>query len=198
MQMVAQAHHFDLPGLGKIPWRNAWQSIPAFFPGNPMDRGAGRATIYRVTKSQTRPKRLFTCEKVVHFSPFPCLCCPSSLPLIMSRVSSEQLPLGHAHAQACPVPHSPSGEFSDLCLHHLLCLNLPAGFKRMLFSSMLLLPASPQSCSHKGSSSLMHMPPHRLHLLTAAYAFLLLRMHEFGGGEAQDGGDIHRILTDSP
>ena len=30
----------SIPGLGKIPWRKAWQPIPAFLLENPMDRGA--------------------------------------------------------------------------------------------------------------------------------------------------------------
>ena len=43
---------FD-PWMGKIPWRRAWQPTPVFFLENPMDRGAWRATIHRVTKSWT-------------------------------------------------------------------------------------------------------------------------------------------------
>ena len=175
--MVTQTHHFDLPGLGKIPWRSAWQTIPVFFLGNPMDRGAGWATTYRVTKSQTQLKRLCMCVRArththtqkLSISPHFPASAPRAPHHCAPRVSSEQLPPGRARAQACPVPHSPSGEFSDLCLHHLLCLNLPVCFERMLFTSMLLLPASPQTCSHKGTSSLMHIPLHCLHFQTTAY-----------------------------
>ena len=39
------------PGLGKIPGRRAWQPTPVFSSlGNPMDRGAWRATVHGVTK----------------------------------------------------------------------------------------------------------------------------------------------------
>ena len=49
---------FD-PWVGKIPWRMAWPHTPVFLLGkNPMDRGARRATGYRVTKSQTWEKWL--------------------------------------------------------------------------------------------------------------------------------------------
>ena len=40
---------FD-PLVGKIPWRRKWQP-PCL--GNPTDRGAWQATVYRVTKIQT-------------------------------------------------------------------------------------------------------------------------------------------------
>ena len=134
--MVTQTHHFDLPGLGKIPWRSAWQTIPVFFLGNPMDRGAGRATTYRVTKSQTQLKRLCMCahaharahththtHKLSIFPHFPASA-PRAPHHCAPRVSSEQLPPGRARAQACPVPHSPSGEFSDLCLQRARELGL--------------------------------------------------------------------------
>ena len=48
---------FD-PCMGKIPWRRAWQPTPVFLPGESMDRGGWRATVHRVTDSQTRLKRL--------------------------------------------------------------------------------------------------------------------------------------------
>ena len=44
---------FD-PWVRKIPWRRiAWQPTPVFLPGNPMDRGAWRATVRSVEKSWT-------------------------------------------------------------------------------------------------------------------------------------------------
>ena len=43
----------SIPWVGKIPWRRAWQSAPVFLPGKPLDRGAFRATVHRVTQSQT-------------------------------------------------------------------------------------------------------------------------------------------------
>ena len=32
------------PWVRKIPWRRKWQPTPAFFLGNPMDRGTWWAT----------------------------------------------------------------------------------------------------------------------------------------------------------
>ena len=40
--------------VGKIPWRRKWQPTPVFLPGNPMDRGAWRAAVHTVEKSQTQ------------------------------------------------------------------------------------------------------------------------------------------------
>ena len=45
-------HGFD-PGIGKIPWRRAWQPTPVFLPGKSNDRGAWWAIVHGVTQSQT-------------------------------------------------------------------------------------------------------------------------------------------------
>ena len=50
----------SIPGWGKIPWGRAWQPTPVFLPGESHGRGAWRATVCWVTKSQTRLKRLNT------------------------------------------------------------------------------------------------------------------------------------------
>ena len=41
----------------KIPWRLKWQPTPVFLMENPMDRGAWRAIVHRVTKSGSQLKR---------------------------------------------------------------------------------------------------------------------------------------------
>ena len=46
------------PWVGKIPWRRAWQPLPHYCLENPMDKGAWRAIVHRVTKSQTQLKWL--------------------------------------------------------------------------------------------------------------------------------------------
>ena len=60
--MVAQAvknlsamneTEFD-PWVRKIPKRRKWQPTAVFFLENPMDAGAWRATVHRVTKSWTQ------------------------------------------------------------------------------------------------------------------------------------------------
>ena len=48
---------FD-PWVGKIAWKRARQPTPGFLTSEPRDRGGGRATVHRVTKSQTWLKRL--------------------------------------------------------------------------------------------------------------------------------------------
>ena len=44
-------HQFN-PWVGKIPWRRNWRPTPVFLLENSMDRGAWRATVHRVSKSQ--------------------------------------------------------------------------------------------------------------------------------------------------
>ena len=46
-------HGFN-PWVGKIPWRSKWQPISVFLLGNPMDRGAWRATVLGISKSHTQ------------------------------------------------------------------------------------------------------------------------------------------------
>ena len=46
-------HRFD-PWVRKIPWRRKWQPTPLFLLQNPINRGAWRATVHGVTKSQTQ------------------------------------------------------------------------------------------------------------------------------------------------
>jgi len=44
----------SIPWVRKISWRRAWQSTPVHLPGeSPRRRGAWRATVHRVAKSQT-------------------------------------------------------------------------------------------------------------------------------------------------
>ena len=44
--------------IGNTTWRKAWQPMQYSCLENPVDRGAWRATVHGVTKSQTRLKRL--------------------------------------------------------------------------------------------------------------------------------------------
>ena len=67
---------FD-PWVRKIPWRRDWQLPPVFFLENPMDTGAGGATVHGVSKSWRRLKRLSThmpgkvgSQEVVNIWPF--------------------------------------------------------------------------------------------------------------------------------
>ena len=48
------------PSEGKIPWRRACQPLQDSCLENPLGRGAWRATVHGVTKSQTELKRLST------------------------------------------------------------------------------------------------------------------------------------------
>ena len=54
-----KSRRFD-PWVGKVPWRRAWQPLQYSCLENPTDRGAWRAAVHGVTKSQTRVKRLST------------------------------------------------------------------------------------------------------------------------------------------
>ena len=45
----------SIPGLGRFPWRRAWQTTSVFLPGKiPMDRGGWQATVHGVAKSRTQ------------------------------------------------------------------------------------------------------------------------------------------------
>ena len=46
------------PWVGKTPWRRKWQPTPVFLQENPRDRGAWKATVPKVAKSQTQLKQL--------------------------------------------------------------------------------------------------------------------------------------------
>ena len=41
------------PWVGKIPWRRKWQPLQQSCLGNPMDRGAWRATVHAAAESWT-------------------------------------------------------------------------------------------------------------------------------------------------
>ena len=47
--------------VGKIPWRRAWNPLQYSCRENPMNRGAWRATVHRVTKSWTWWNQLSMC-----------------------------------------------------------------------------------------------------------------------------------------
>ena len=50
--------HVFNPWVGKIPWRRDGNPLQYSCLENPMDRGAWRAMVHGVTKSQTQLKRL--------------------------------------------------------------------------------------------------------------------------------------------
>ena len=56
------------PRVGEIPWKRKWQPTPVFLPRSLMDRGVWRATVHRVTKSQTQ-LRMRTCTLPEHNGP---------------------------------------------------------------------------------------------------------------------------------
>ena len=44
----------SVPGLGRFPWRRAWQPTQVFLPGeSPWTEEPGGAAVHGVTKSQT-------------------------------------------------------------------------------------------------------------------------------------------------
>ena len=50
-----------IPGLGRSPGEGNGNPLQCFCLGNPMDRGAWRGIVHRVTKSWSRLKWLSTC-----------------------------------------------------------------------------------------------------------------------------------------
>ena len=59
------------PWVGKILWKRAWHPLQYSCLENPMDRGAWRATVHRVVKSQTQLKGL-SMYTGVQLSSFAC------------------------------------------------------------------------------------------------------------------------------
>ena len=53
-----------IPGLGGSPGEGHGNPLQYSCLGNPLDRGAWWATVHRVTKSQTRLKRISTHTKL--------------------------------------------------------------------------------------------------------------------------------------
>ena len=58
---------FDL-GVGKIPWRRAWQPTTVFLPGESHGQRTWWATVHSVTKSQTQFRRFSTCTHILYKS----------------------------------------------------------------------------------------------------------------------------------
>ena len=52
IHLQCRRHRFNL-WVRKVLWKKKWQPTPIFLPGKSMDRGALRATVHRVVKSQT-------------------------------------------------------------------------------------------------------------------------------------------------
>ena len=66
--LPANAGDAPCPLVGKIPWRKAWKSSPVFLPEESHGRGALRAIVHRVAKTQTWLKRLsmHACIQYIH------------------------------------------------------------------------------------------------------------------------------------
>ena len=57
-QCRRQRKHSFNSWIRQIPWRRAWQPTQYSCLENPMDGGPSRATVHRVTESQTQLKEL--------------------------------------------------------------------------------------------------------------------------------------------
>ena len=77
----------SIPGSGKSPGGRQGNPLQYSCLENPMDRGAWRATVPRVTKSQTRRKWLSTNTQLSHISGIlQCFFCDISFGIISSRI----------------------------------------------------------------------------------------------------------------
>ena len=63
-----------IAGLGRFPWRWEWQPTLLFLPGESHGRGAWRATVHRVSQSQTRLKCLSTHTHARHSCDWMVVC----------------------------------------------------------------------------------------------------------------------------
>ena len=55
-----------IPGLGRSPGEGNGNPLQCSCLGNPMDRGAWRATVQGIAQSRTRPKRLSAAQRSNH------------------------------------------------------------------------------------------------------------------------------------
>ena len=72
--------HGPDPGVGKIPWRRAWQTSPVFLPGESPGQGTLVGIVLGVTKSRTQLKGLsrHVCA-CVHVCVCACVCVRASV-----------------------------------------------------------------------------------------------------------------------
>ena len=90
----------SIPGLGRSPGEGNGYPLQYCCLENPMDRGAWRATVYRVAQSHTRLKQLSThtrhrlrvkCHKTALL--FSCKQRVLSFPTFLSNLATDQSPL---------------------------------------------------------------------------------------------------------
>ena len=91
-QCRRQKRHESNRWVGKIPWRRPWQPTPVFLPQNPMDRGAWKATVHRVTKSRAQLKQLG-----IYIYSFILSHCPVSPFSLRVSISHDRSDLAHMH-----------------------------------------------------------------------------------------------------
>ena len=125
-------HRFN-PWVWKIPWRRAWQPTPIFLPGEPH-------TVRRVTKSQTRLKRVGTDTLV------PSLLCVTNLSGSSRPVNTS--PHGPAFPTICALALTRLSRFILFSAHIFLyaCRQANLLFRHSLGPPPLHLqqPASPE------------------------------------------------------
>ena len=103
----------------RFPWRTKWQLALIFLPGKSMDRGAWRATVHRVAKSQTQLIRLNsidnkTCREA-HIYIHMCMCMHTSC--ISSTVFAQRISLSSYYTSGTTAFHMPSSQWLS-CLKH--------------------------------------------------------------------------------
>ena len=109
-------------GHGKIPWRRAWQPIPAFLPGESHGQ---RSLVNRAAKSQKQLKRLSThmhTHTHASYGSSRSRDCPSWLPVVHQRVT-----------QAISLHRSNY-------LHYIQCIHIGLGGIRQEIVSPFLKP----------------------------------------------------------
>ena len=123
----------SIPGSGRSPAGRHGNPLQYSCLENPMDRKAWRATVHRVTKSQTRLQRLSTRACILAIEPLPVPIAVHSL-VPMGKMCERDLPL-HLRSQpfSSPSPHAIRSAF----------LSVREGPPRRQWSQILATPLQP-------------------------------------------------------
>ena len=132
-QWLQCGRHESTPGLGRSPGGGHGNPLQYSCLENTMDRKAWRATVHRVTKSQTRLQRLSTRACILAIEPLPVPIAVHSL-VPMGKMCERDLPL-HLRPQpfSSPSPHAIRSAF----------LSVREGPPRRQWSQILATPLQP-------------------------------------------------------
>ena len=103
----------SISGLGRSPGGGHGNPLQCSCLENPMDRGAWRAMVHRVTKSQTQLRRLSTHAYPIHIYVYVCVCVCVIKRLIIRLWVIGSCNYGAGKSRICSLPESGRLETSE-------------------------------------------------------------------------------------